>query len=182
MGIVKTQSLYKSSLAPVCCRTTAENSQTQDSWPKVSSFSIPTRLHVSHQEKVLIQRETAHTANPANKGRWWLQGLNRVRNSHFFPATTSTSPSSSYCSVTCCLNWRYDSCEKLDVWAENVTRLTRRSDRELEMSGYGKQVCVSLSDSGVWCGRRDMNEAPAARGITSRELTSDLPMTNLRHV
>lgn len=69
-----------------------------------------------------------------------------------------------------------------------MTRLlTHSSGGELEISSYSKQVCVRvcLTVGMMWQDRgcvRDMNEALPARGLTSRELTSDLPMTNLRHV
>lgn len=58
--------LDKNSAALVCCSTTADNSRTQESWPQSSSFSIPTCLHVSHQEKnAYVEGKKAHMANPA---------------------------------------------------------------------------------------------------------------------
>lgn len=61
-------------------------------------------------------------------------------------------PPSSYCR-NLLSHQRHDSCENIEVTAENVTRLLKHSSGgELERSSSGKQVCASLSQSDVCCG------------------------------
>lgn len=113
--------LDKNSAAVVCCSTTADNSQTQESWPPVKQLfntHLPACFPIRKNCLCRGEKKSPH-GKPCCKGgvlKHWLGGslqwLNCVRNSHFFPATVSSLPSSWFCRRTYCLK-RNDSCERI---------------------------------------------------------------------